>query len=137
MLHDMGSHHPECPQRLTAINDHMIAQGIDAYFVYHDAPLATFEQLLRVHPASHLERLKRASPEHGVVHLDPDTAMNPHTWNAALRAAGAGCMAVDMVMSVSMKMLSAPFVRPVTTPKKRMPWASASSTTSGLRRVMH
>ena len=56
-LHDMGSHHPECPQRLTAINDHLIAQGIDAYFVYHDAPLATFEQLLRVHPASHLERI--------------------------------------------------------------------------------
>ena len=98
LLHDMGSHHPECPQRLTAINDHLIAQGIDAYFVYYDAPLATFEQLLRVHPASHLERLKRASPELGVVHLDPDTAMNPHTWQAALRAAGAGIQAVDLVM---------------------------------------
>ena len=98
-LHDMGSHHPECPQRLTAINDHLIAQGIDAYFVYYDAPLATFEQLLRVHPASHLERIKRASPELGVVHLDPDTAMNPHTWQAALRSAGAGCLAVDLVMN--------------------------------------
>ena len=43
-LHDMGTHHPECPQRLTAINDHLIAQGIDAYFVYYDAPLATFER---------------------------------------------------------------------------------------------
>ena len=39
------------PTRLTAINDHLIAQGIDAYFSYFDAPLATFEQLLRVHPA--------------------------------------------------------------------------------------
>jgi len=54
--------------------------------------------LLRVHPAAHLERLKRASPELGVVHLDPDTAMNPYTWTAALRAAGAGCLAVDLVM---------------------------------------
>jgi len=98
LLHDMGTHHPECPQRLTAINDHLIAQGIDAYFNYHDAPLASFEQLLRVHPASHLERIKRASPSHGIVHLDPDTAMNPHTWQAALRAAGAGCHAVDLVM---------------------------------------
>ena len=98
-LHDMGSHHPECPQRLTAISDHLIAQGLDAYFSYYDAPLASFEQLMRVHPASHLERIKRASPEHGVVHLDPDTAMNPHTWQAALRAAGAGCHAVDLVMS--------------------------------------
>ena len=72
LLHDMGTHHPECPQRLTAINDHLIAQGIDAYFNYHDAPLATFEQLLRVHPASQLDRIKRASPSHGIVHLDPD-----------------------------------------------------------------
>lgn len=94
----MGAHHPECPSRLTAINDHLIAQGLDAYFVYYDAPLATLEQLLRVHPATHLERLKRASPEQGVVHLDPDTAMNPHTWQAALRSAGAGIQAVDLVM---------------------------------------
>jgi acetoin utilization deacetylase AcuC-like enzyme len=98
-LHEMGALHPECPARLSAISDHMIAQGIDPYFVYHDAPLATFEQLLRVHTAAHLERLKRSSPEHGVVHLDPDTAMNPHTWQAALRSAGAGVMAVDLVMS--------------------------------------
>lgn len=98
-LHDMGSFHPECPARLNAISDHMIAQGLDPYFVYHDAPLATFEQLLRVHPAAHLERLKRSAPELGIVHLDPDTAMNPHTWQAALRSAGAGVMAVDLVMA--------------------------------------
>lgn len=97
-LHDMGSFHPESPVRLSAISDQMIAQGLDPYFVYHDAPLATFEQLLRVHPAAHLERLKRASPELGIVHLDPDTAMCPHTWQAALRSAGAGVMAVDLVM---------------------------------------
>ena len=98
-LHDMGTYHPESPARLSAISDHMIAQGLDHYFVYYDAPLATFEQLLRVHPASHLERLKRNSPAHGIVHLDPDTAMNPHTWHAALRSAGAGVMAVDLVMA--------------------------------------
>ena len=94
----MGSYHPESPTRLTAISDHLIAQGIDAYFSYYDAPLATFEQLLRVHPAAHLERVKRTSPETGIAHLDPDTAMCPHTWSAALRSAGAGCLAVDLVM---------------------------------------
>ncbi len=98
-LHDMGSYHPECPERLTAINDHMIAQGLDSYFSYHDAPLAGFEHLRRVHSAAHLERVKRASPELGIVHLDPDTAMNRHTWKAALRAAGAGVLAVDLVMA--------------------------------------
>ena len=97
-LHDMGAMHPETPGRLSAINDHLIAQGLDHYFVFHDAPLASFEQLLRVHSAAHLESLKRNSPSLGVFHLDPDTAMNPHTWQAALRAAGAGVSAVDMVM---------------------------------------
>ncbi|MBN8455146.1 histone deacetylase family protein [Accumulibacter sp.] len=98
-LHDMGSYHPEAPERLSAISDHLIAQGLDAYFTYHDAPLATFQQLKRVHTAAHLERLKRASPELGIVHLDPDTAMNRHTWQAAMRAAGAGVLAVDLVLS--------------------------------------
>ncbi|TXI75449.1 MAG: histone deacetylase family protein [Dokdonella sp.] len=99
LLHDMGSYHPECPERLSAISDFMIAQGVDSYFAYHDAPLATFQQLRRVHSAAHLERLKRVAPEHGIVHLDPDTAMNRHTWQAAMRAAGAGVLAVDLVLS--------------------------------------
>ena len=98
-LHDMGSYHPETPERLHAISDHMIAQGLDSYFSYHEAPSATFQQLKRVHTAAHLERLKRAAPELGIVHLDPDTAMNRYTWQAALRAAGAGVKAVDLVMA--------------------------------------
>ncbi|WP_153115553.1 histone deacetylase family protein [Rhodocyclus tenuis] len=97
-LHDMGSYHPESPARLSAISDHLIAQGLEAYFVHHEAPLATLEQLARVHPAAHLEHLKRKSPQLGIVHLDPDTAMCPHTWQAALRSAGAGIEAVDLVM---------------------------------------
>lgn len=97
-LHDMGGFHPECPERLSAISDHLIAQGLDHFFEFHDAPLATFAQLMRVHTVAHLERLKRISPAHGIVHLDPDTAMNPHTWQAALRAAGAGVKAVDLIM---------------------------------------
>ena len=95
----MGSYHPESPERLNAISDHLIAQGLDSYFSYHDAPQASFQQLKRVHAAAHLERLKRASPELGIVHLDPDTAMNRYTWQAALRAAGAGVLAVDLVMA--------------------------------------
>jgi len=98
-LHDMGAFHPECPARLAAINDYLIAHGLDHYFAQHEAPLATFEQLLRVHTAAYLERLQRSSPAAGIVHLDPDTAMNAHTWQAALRAAGAGVLAVDLVMS--------------------------------------
>ena len=43
-LHDMGAYHPECPERLAAIGDHMIAQGLDHFFAFHEAPRATFAQ---------------------------------------------------------------------------------------------
>ena len=96
--HDMGAHHPECPDRLDAITDRLIAAGLDRYLAFHDAPLAQMEHLLRVHSRSHIEAIEASSPQHGIVHVDPDTAMSPGTWNAALRSAGAGVLATDLVM---------------------------------------
>ena len=96
--HDMGAHHPECPDRLGAINDRLIASGLDVYLEFHDAPLAQVDQLLRVHPRAYIDRMHSRSPAHGIVHLDPDTAMSPGTLRAALRSAGAGCFATDLVM---------------------------------------
>jgi acetoin utilization deacetylase AcuC-like enzyme len=96
--HDMGAHHPECPERLGAINDRLIAAGLDLYLAFHDAPLAAMDELLRVHPRPYIEMLEESAPEHGIYHVDPDTAMSPGTWTAALRAAGAGVLATDLVM---------------------------------------
>ncbi|MDP1653238.1 MAG: histone deacetylase family protein [Rhodocyclaceae bacterium] len=98
LLHDMGSHHPECPDRLGAIQDRLIAAGLDLYLSYHDAPAATTEQLLRVHPQSYIDMIHASAPAQGIHHLDPDTAMGPGTLKAALRAAGAGVLATDLVM---------------------------------------
>jgi acetoin utilization deacetylase AcuC-like enzyme len=95
----MGAHHPESPARLSSIEDHLLAVGLLEHFLDIDAPAATREQLLRVHDAEYLHVLEASVPKHGLVHLDPDTAMNPHTWNAALRAAGAVAKAADMVIS--------------------------------------
>ena len=97
LKHDMGAGHPEQPARLTAIEDQLIASGIDAYLVRHEAPLATDEQLARVHPIEYVQAIREAAPQSGTVHLDPDTAMNPHSLSASLRAAGAGVFAVDYV----------------------------------------
>ncbi|MDO8958751.1 MAG: histone deacetylase family protein [Rhodocyclaceae bacterium] len=98
LLHDMGAHHPECPDRLSAIHDRLIAAGLDIYLSYHDAPQAEVEQLLRVHPQSYIDYIHASRPEQGICHLDPDTAMSPGTVQAALRAAGAGVLATDLVM---------------------------------------
>ena len=98
-LHDMGHYHPECPERLSAIEDQLIASGIADFLDRYEAPLATDEQLVRVHPQAFIDSIRAASPEEGVVHLDPDTAMSPHTLDAALRASGAAVLATDLVVS--------------------------------------
>src|SRR5689334_1656964 len=98
LRHDMGGHHPECPERLAAIEDQLIASSIGQHLQRYEAPLATDEQLERVHPADYVRAIREVAPQEGTVHLDPDTAMNPWSLRAALRAAGAGVLAVDLVM---------------------------------------
>jgi len=98
LLHDMGAHHPEQPARLKAVEDQLIASGLIACLRHVEAPLAEREQLERVHAPGYVDALEEAAPHTGIVHLDPDTAMNPHTFRAALRAAGAAVLATDMVM---------------------------------------
>ena len=97
-MHDMGPHHPECPERLDAIADRLIASGLDAHLVHHDAPVATRAQLERVHDSDYIAAIEAASPKAGVSYLDPDTAMNPHSLAAARHAAGAVVLATDLVL---------------------------------------
>lgn len=98
-MHEMGKGHPECPERIAAIQDRLMAAGIWDYLLHTNAHPATREQLLRVHPEEYLDKLAMMSPATGHVHLEPDTAMNPYSLNAAYYAAGAGVQAVDMVMT--------------------------------------
>jgi len=98
LLHEMGEGHPERPERLSAIEDKLIASRLDHLVVRAEAPAATREQLLRVHDAGYLEAIERASPRSGLFQIDPDTAMNPHTLEAALRAAGAAVLGTDLVI---------------------------------------
>jgi acetoin utilization deacetylase AcuC-like enzyme len=98
LKHEMGAHHPERPERLGAIEDQLIASGLAPHLARYEAPLATDEQLARVHPAEYVRAIRELAPQHGTVHLDPDTAMNRFTLQAALRAAGAAVLATDVVL---------------------------------------
>lgn len=95
----MGTGHPESPRRILAIEDHLLATGALQFLSDHEAPEATYEQLSRVHDPAYLDAIAASTPEHGLVHLDPDTAMNPHSREAALRAAGAVVRATDLVIA--------------------------------------
>ena len=97
-LHDMGFGHPERPQRLSAIEDHMIATGLDIALRHYEAPAASREQLMRVHAPEYVAAILAAAPGDGeLMEIDPDTYMNAHTPEAACRAAGAVVNAVDLV----------------------------------------
>ncbi|MCC7328107.1 MAG: histone deacetylase family protein [Burkholderiales bacterium] len=98
LLHDMGPYHPECPERLLAISDRLIASGIDPYLLHYTAIEATRSQIARVHSDAYIEEIEAASPESGLHYIDPDTALNAHSLNAARHAAGAVVMGVDLVM---------------------------------------
>ncbi len=96
--HEMGSWHPERPERLSAIHDHLIAAGLAPHLVHVDAPAADLDAIARAHDRGYIEGLRSRIPKHGYVSVDPDTAMNPATWDAALHAAGAVLEATDRVV---------------------------------------
>ena len=102
-LHDMGPGHPECPQRLDAITDYLLATGLDQALTALDAPQATPEQLARAHTSGYVaelqDTLRQLQTEGGQRNLDPDTSANAGTLAAALRAAGAAVAATDAVLA--------------------------------------
>ena len=101
--HDPGPYHPECPDRLR-----VVLQALDgpafASLIREEAPRATKEQLVRVHPARIVDAILAIRPQEGdTVNIDADTAMSAGSAEAGLRAAGAAVHAVDLVMHGAVK----------------------------------
>lgn len=100
LKHQMIEGHPEQPARLLAIQDQLQAHQLGDFLAYFEPQNASKGMLLRVHTEEHIEYLFKNAPQAGqtLFHVDPDTFMNEHTLNAALKAAGASVMAVDQIM---------------------------------------
>ena len=103
----MGRGHPECPERLDAIEDRMLASRLLDAVERREAPLASTEILELAHDRMHVaamrglaEELREQEAAGGMdhLHIDPDTSMNRYTWNAVLRGAGAAIAATDAVI---------------------------------------
>ena len=103
----MGAAHPECPQRLDAIEDRLLLTGVSDALERRDATPATMGNLLLAHGRRHVaalrglndllhEEITAGGPEH--YSLDTDTVMGVGTYRAALLSAGAAIDAVDAVM---------------------------------------
>jgi acetoin utilization deacetylase AcuC-like enzyme len=106
--HEMGPGHPECPERLDAIDDRLLVTGVADALDRRQAPQASLADLELAHERLHVaalrglrEELQESIAAGGPAYaaIDPDTAINPHTWDAALHAAGAALAATDAIMA--------------------------------------
>ncbi len=98
LRHDMGGGHPECPDRLASVNEVVRASAVWPDLRRIEAPLADVADLKRVHDAAYVDAIFERAPAEGRIQLDPDTAMNAYSLDAARRAAGAGVAAVDAIL---------------------------------------
>jgi acetoin utilization deacetylase AcuC-like enzyme len=103
LAHDMGAGHPECPERLLAIEDQLRAEGLDAFMLTPEVPLACNDDLALAHDLSyvlHLDDFMQQLEATGETRaLDPDTWACPGTRSATWRAAGAAIAATDAVIN--------------------------------------
>jgi len=99
LRHEMGPGHPESPDRLMAVNEQMRSSGLLDELICLEAPLASAEDLKRVHRSAYVDLIFEHAPAEGYLQLDPDTAMNPHSLDAARRAAGACLLAIDELLA--------------------------------------
>jgi acetoin utilization deacetylase AcuC-like enzyme len=96
--HDPGDFHPESPARLRAVLAAISGLEFTA-LERREAPEVAIEDVLRVHPRWHVERVLGAVPRSGHVAIDADTVLSPASGRAALHAAGAVAAAVDAVIA--------------------------------------
>ena len=96
--HDTGPGHPERPDRMRAI-DKVLSHEMFNDLKREEALLRddVEEQIALVHPQRYIDWVKSARPQPGEepVRLDPDTVLSDKSWEPALRAVGAGLMAID------------------------------------------
>lgn len=98
LKHDPSPGHPESPARLASVLAALDAPEF-AGLIRREAPRAERAWIERAHPAAYVERLLAVVPKSGYVAIDGDTIVSPDSGEAALRAAGALCAAVDAVMA--------------------------------------
>ncbi len=98
LQHDMGTGHPEQPDRLKAIQQTLQTTGLWQQLLQITPPQASDAQLARVHSKAYIAQIQHTAPAQGLAYLDADTAMNPYSLSAALFAAGAVVQAVDCVI---------------------------------------
>ena len=96
LRHDTGFGHPECAERLRAVDAALDGPEFGA-LERRVPPLADIDALGAVHHDDYVQSVLDTIPATGYARLDPDTIVSEGSGEAALRAAGAVIAAVDAV----------------------------------------
>ena len=99
LAHDPGAGHPESPARLSSVLSALKTCDFADRLAFVEAPLGTRDQVLLAHTEAHLRDIEANAPTRSRIALDPDTIMSPGSLQAALRAVGAACAAVDGIVA--------------------------------------
>jgi acetoin utilization deacetylase AcuC-like enzyme len=108
----MGPGHPECPERLDSIEDRLLMSGVGDLLDRREAPVASPSDVELAHTRLHVAAMRGMGQElaedidaggRAYAQIDPDTVMNPFTWDAMRRAAGATLAATDAVIAGEME----------------------------------
>jgi len=94
--HDTGFGHPERAERIGALEAELERRDWLGW-ERKEAPRASDEQLLAVHPPEHLRAVRELSAREGA--FDMDTPLSRGSWEAALHAAGGACALVEALLS--------------------------------------
>jgi acetoin utilization deacetylase AcuC-like enzyme len=95
----MGPGHPECPERLMAIEQALKTQALWARLNHQQAKPVDIRLLRLAHTEDLLHRLESPVSNGTYEYIDPDTCMNARTYEAILLATGAVLQAIDAVMA--------------------------------------
>lgn len=112
LKHEMGAGHPECPERIGAIEDRLLITGLGDALDRREPTPASVAELELAHSRMYIAAIRGLTDElreevlaGGPTHtqLDPDTSINVHSWEAALLSAGAAIDATDAVIAGEME----------------------------------
>lgn len=117
--HLTGWRHPEAPERYAAIMDELERSSLSSYLNWFEPRSATEDELARCHSKKYIDLVKSeieytkidANEGESILLSTGDVQISSGSWEAAIRAAGAGITGIDLLFSGLMDRVFCP-VRP-------------------------
>lgn len=99
LLHHAGSWHPESPERLSSIMNHLAEIGLLERLRRIEPYRADIDWFATIHSRTYIESIRQICENYGHSQLDADTEVCPDSYRIALLAVGGALAAADAIMA--------------------------------------